>query len=150
MNSMTIRPQQLVCRQIEDTGICDVEEEQDEAGSRRPAELLDPQLPTKAEMEEHDLTRLPFRNWRPHCVRGAGRAAAHRVHLQDDALPEVHMDYCFLGTEGSQTKTVLVVRERPHRMTMSTVVPMKGASLEWAVRRVLAFIRSWAWEAATL
>lgn len=51
------------------------------------------------------------------------------------------MDYCFLGTEGSHTETVLVVRERPHRMTMSTVVPMKGASLEWVVRRVLAFIK---------
>lgn len=51
------------------------------------------------------------------------------------------MDYCFLGTEGETTETVLVLRERPHRMTMSTIVPMKGASVEWCARRVLAFIK---------
>ena len=51
------------------------------------------------------------------------------------------MDYCFLGTEGSSTETVLVLRERPHRMTMSTIVPMKGASVDWCVRLVLAFIK---------
>ena len=103
--------------------------------------MLDPQLPTKEEVEEHNLTHLPFRNWCPHCVRGAGRSADHRVHVRDDGLPEVHLDYCFLGTDGKSTETVLVVRERPHRMTMSTIVPMKGASLEWTVRRVLAFIK---------
>ena len=103
--------------------MCDVAVEHDEAGARRPAKMLDPQLPTKEEVEEHNLTHLPFRNWCPHCVRGAGRSADHRVHVRDDGLPEVQMDYCFLGAEGESTETVLVVRERPHRMTMSTVVP---------------------------
>ena len=51
------------------------------------------------------------------------------------------MDYCFPRAGGEATETVLVLRERPHRMTMSTIVPMKGASVEWCVRRVLAFIK---------
>ena len=101
-------------------------------------------------MEEHCLTHLPFRNWCQHCVRGAGRTADHRVHVRDDGLPELHLDYCFLGSEGSAKETVLVVRERPHRMTMSTVVPMKGASLGWTVRRTLAFIKEIGLEGSTI
>ena len=103
--------------------------------------MLNPPLPSTEEVEEHNLTHLPFRNWCSHCVRGTGRSADYRVHQRDDGLPELHMDYCFLGTDGEATETVLVVRERPHRMTMSTIVPMKGASVERCVRRVLAFIR---------
>ena len=121
--------------------MCDVEEQQDESSVRHLAKILNPQLPSKEEVDEHNLTHLPFRNWCSHCVRGTGRVADHRVHQRDDGLPEVHLDYCFLGTEGNSTETILVLRERPHRMTMSTVVPMKGASVEWCVRRVLAFIK---------
>ena len=93
---MTTSPQKLSSDQVEDVSIYDVVEEHDEAGSRKPAKLLDPQLPTKAEIEEHNLTHLPVRDWCPHCVHGAGRAVDHWVHLRDDGLPEVHMDYCFL------------------------------------------------------
>ena len=60
------------------------------------------------------------------------------------------MDYFFLDTEGSSIETVLVVRERPHRMTMSTIVPMKGASLEWTVRRTHAFIKEIGLEGSTI
>ena len=56
-------------------------------------------------------------------------------------LLELHMNPCFLGSEDSTKELVLVARERPHRMTMSTIVPMKGASLEWTVRRTLALIK---------
>ena len=130
----TISPQLVQLCRVEGTTLCGFDGEDEEAGSRRPAKVLDPQLPTKEEMEEHCLTHLPFRNWCQHCVRGAGRTADHRAHLRDDGLHE-------LGTEGSSKETVLVVRERPHRMTMSAIVPMKGASLEWTVRRTLAFIK---------
>ena len=138
---ISIRPPISYPVQAEDVPVCDVEAQHDEAGVRKPAKVLNPQLPSREEVEEHNLTHLPFRNWCAHCVRGTGRSADHRVREREDGLPEVHMDYCFLGTEGESTETVLVLRERPHRMTMSTIVPMKGASVEWCVRRVLAFIK---------
>lgn len=53
------------------------------------------------------------------------RSADHRTHARDDGLPEVHLDYGVLGFKGEGTETILVVRERPNRMTMSTVVPVK-------------------------
>ena len=60
------------------------------------------------------------------------------------------MDYCFLGSEGSTKETVLVVRERPHRMTMSTIVPVKCVSLERTVRRTLAFIKEFGLEGSPI
>lgn len=137
----SVRPPIIRSAHIEDVALCDVEEEHEEAGVRRPAKVLSPQLPSKEEVDEHNLTHLPFRNWCQHCVRGTGCSADHRSRQRDDGLPEIHMGYCFLGTEGGSTETVLVLRERPNRMTMSTIVPMKGASVEWCVRRVLAFIK---------
>lgn len=72
---MTISPQQLSCDQVGDVTIYDVVEEHDEAGSRKPAKLLDPQLPTKAEIEEHNLTHLPS-------AIGARIACVERAVLQ--------------------------------------------------------------------
>ena len=76
--------------------------------------------------------------------------ADHRIHQRDDGLLEINVDYCFRGTEGNSTEPILVLRERPHRMTMSTVVPMKGASVEWCVKRVLAFVRELGLEGSDL
>ena len=137
-STATVSPQSSVNHG--ETSVCDVEEHE-EAGVRKPVKMLNPRLPSREEVEEHNLTHLPFRSWCQHCVKGCGRAADHHTQSRQDGLPEIHLDYCFLGTEGEEKETVLVLRERPHRMTMSTVVPMKGASLEWTVRRVLAFIK---------
>lgn len=60
------------------------------------------------------------------------------------------MDYCFFDTEREHTEIVLVLLERPERITMSSSVPMKGAPLEWAVRRVMAFIKELGLEGSTL
>ena len=85
----------MVAAGVESKTLCDIEEE-DDAGSRVPVKVLDPKLPSQAEVEEHCLTHLPFRNWCKHCIRGAGRVTDHRSHVRDDGLPEVHLDYCFL------------------------------------------------------
>ena len=60
-------------------------------------------------------------------------------------LPEVHMDFCFMGNEGKkdevgETLPVLVVREVATRMTMSTAVPSKSTGT-FAARRVVAFLK---------
>ena len=41
--------------------------EQDPGDVRRMKRIIDPCLPTRAEIEEHRLTHLPFRNWCPFC-----------------------------------------------------------------------------------
>ena len=113
----------------------------EEFGKRNVRRMLDPKLPTKKEVEEHNLTHLPFRNWCPHCVAGKGKAASHFKQERQDGMPEIHVDYCFLSTKNGPLATVLVAKERGTKMVMSTVVPMKGGSIEFPARRTLAFIR---------
>ena len=60
---------------------------QEEFGVRNPRKLLDPKLPTEKEVEEHNLTHLPYRNWCPHCVAGKGKAASHFKKVRVGGLP---------------------------------------------------------------
>ena len=46
-----------------------------EGGVRR---MVDPRLPTEAEVAYHELTHLPYRNWCPICVRAKGKDLDHR------------------------------------------------------------------------
>ena len=34
--------------------------------------------PGRQEVQEHELTHIPYRNWCVHCARGAGRSDSHR------------------------------------------------------------------------
>ena len=104
-------------------------EKQDEAekGSRRVVKLQDPRKPTEEEVKEHQLTHLPFRNWCKHCVAGKGTEAPCRRSEGGGELPEFHIDWAFLGdSEAKKTVTMLVVRMRDVRMTMSSLAP-RGA-----------------------
>ena len=80
----SVRPQIIRNAHAEDVPLCDVEEEHEEAGVRRLARILSPQLPSKEEVDEHNLTHLPFRNWCHHCIKGTGRSADHRTHQRED------------------------------------------------------------------
>ena len=64
-----------------------------EAGDRKTKRLQDPQMPL--DVEEHELTHLPFRNWCRHCVRGRGKEFPHRRVGDDAGMPELHADMCF-------------------------------------------------------
>ncbi len=103
--------------------------------------LPEPILPCQADIDEHELTHLPFRNWCVHCVSGRGQELPHVRRTGDHQLPEISMDYCFPGDRGdAQTLTVLVARERSSRMTFATLVPRKWAG-DFIVTRFLAILR---------
>ena len=53
-------------------------EEATEARGRRA-----PRGPTQAEREAHELTHLPYRAWRSHCVRGCGGKTPHRTRRDE-------------------------------------------------------------------
>ena len=78
-------------------------EVEDESGeAREPRILRDPGAPTEAEVEQHNVTHLPFRAWCPACVEGKARDRKHRKQGGSDTkqIPEVVFDYCFMGAEG--------------------------------------------------
>ena len=74
-------------------------------------------------------------------MAGKGKAAPHRRQKRKGGLPELHLDYCFLSTDGDPLAKILVAKERQTRHTLSTVVPLKGASVQFPARRVLAFLK---------
>ena len=57
--------------------------------------LPSPIFPTKAMVEAHMISHIPYANWCTYCVRGRGAQHAHRtVKERDDNLPVLSVDYC--------------------------------------------------------
>ena len=102
---------------------------EEEFGKRDFTKLQDPRLSTQREIDDHNLTHLPYKSWCAHCIAGKGKVAHHTKQDWKDGLPELHLDYCFLSTEGSPLATILVAKEKQTKMSLSTVVPLKGASI---------------------
>ena len=108
---------------------------------RRPRKMADPSKPSKEEVATHEITHLPYRNWCEVCVQGRGKNMQHRKGKQERGLPEIHMDYMFIGPKDApgMTKTCLVIREAETRMTLAIMVPAKGRQT-YVIDRVLAFL----------
>ena len=103
--------------------------------------LTDPRMPTKAEIDEHELSHVPYRNWCPHCVMGSGKDLDHRKGIEEErGLSEFSFDYCFLGDELGYKLTILVGRERSTGMRMATAVPTKGTTGVFSTDKVVEFI----------
>ena len=120
----------------------DVEPSEDE-GRRVPRKVAEPRMPTQVEIEEHNITHLPYRSWCIHCVRGRGEQAGHlrQEERPENAIPEVHMDYCFMGRKSDDVQPILVARDRDTRMIVSFLVQKKGAVDDYVIRRLLQFFR---------
>ena len=103
--------------------------------------MTDPRKPTGKEVELHNLTHLPYRNWCDVCVAAKGKDLDHRRDVREArGLPEYSFDYCFPGNEFGYHLTILVGRERVTGMTMATVVPEKGSKGKFVADKVLEFI----------
>ncbi len=63
-----------------------------------------PVRPSEAEVEDHRLTHLPYRNWCPECVAGRGLGEQRGRHVgRDHEIPRVGIDYWFITTGGLKT-----------------------------------------------
>ena len=74
---------------------CNEEEEE----ARKPRYPRRPNAPTKQEIEEHEITHLPPRDWCPHCVAGHGISNQHRASKDKDERAlgiTIGLDYCFM------------------------------------------------------
>ena len=93
-----------------------------ESGARAPKRAQDPRALTQVEVDEHNMTHLPYR---PRCtqrVRGRGEAHPHcKSGDEERDVPELHVDKCFMGKVDEKAQPILVVTERDTRMmrTMS-------------------------------
>lgn len=99
-------------------------------------------MPSLEDRREHELTHLPFWSWCRHCVRGRGKEdPCRRTNAADEsALPEIHLDFMFMGEGEGKTLAMLVGRKKCTKATMATVVPRKSTG-EWTSRRLMAWLR---------
>jgi len=112
-----------------------------EGDKREIRRLIDPRKPTKEEVDEHELTHVPYRNWCPICVMAKGKELDHRKSSEGPrGLSEYSFDYCFPGDELGCKLTVLVGKEKVTGMCFATVVPTKGASGKFAVDKAIEFM----------
>ena len=108
---------------------------------REVRKLADPRKPTQSEVVEHEMTRIPYRNWCPICVRCRGKDLDHRKSVEEDrGVSEFAFDYCFPGDELGFKLVVLTGRERITGMYFATAVPTKGSSGRFAVDKALDYI----------
>ena len=115
---------------------------EEEAGSRAPVKVADPKLPCGEEAESHNLTHLPYRSLGPHCVRGKGKTMDHRRAGRGKTIPELNVDYCFMGAKGdATTRCMVVAKDYEHKCVMASVVPVKGSSHEFSAKSIVAFMR---------
>ena len=96
-----------------------------------------PAKPTQAEQDGHYAAGdAAYRSWCEHCVKGWGSASPHAV-VSEGELPEVGVDYAYLGPEGSQV-TILVCKCKRTGCLAATQVQEKGM-----IVYALAFFAGW-------
>ena len=112
-----------------------------EGDKREIRKLIDPRKPTVEEIDEHELTHVPYRNWCPICVMAKGKELDHRKSNDEPrGLSEYSFDYCFPGDESGFKLTVLVGKEKVTGMCFATAVPTKGASGKFAVDKAVEYM----------
>ena len=85
-----------------------------------------PVLPSEAEVEQHELTHLPFRSWCRHCVRAEGKESPHH-EASPGGVSKFATDYMFMGEDGTPI-TILAGYDGMTRAFFLNVVPCKGMS----------------------
>ena len=95
---------------------------------------------TRAEVENHNLTHCPYRNWCSLCVEAMGREdpRVRQGPPEESALPVVGMDYDKYGEEEAVTDqiTSIVVKDRESGQLKAHVVEVKGPKDEWIIKKV--------------
>jgi hypothetical protein len=123
-------------------GLASEDDEVDRSTARAPRKLQDPHAPSSAEVDQHWMTHLPYRSWCAVCTKAKGKSLPHsRQDPKDRAVPEIHVDYCFMGERETEMLTILVMKDRDSRMLGAAVVPRKGTTGRYAADEVIDFIR---------
>ena len=139
--------------------------ELEEQGRKQKAYAA-PRKPSKAEVDDHNLTHWPFRNWCQDCVQGRAINSPHYSVDQEKKgerrLPLIAADYIINVKKVSEASDedkengeeisgdmqkdgeakmvvskILVVADFKSKAVLCFGVPVKGAGLEWIPRRGL-------------
>ena len=104
-----------------------------------------PILPSKAEVESHNVAHLPFRSWCSARVRCRGLSLGYRKvdtkTKEAELIPTVSVDHGFFGQpedRAHDTLPVLIVRNRKSTGIWSHPVPSKGVTHPYPASALMA------------
>jgi len=105
-----------------------------------------PVKPTMEEVQEHNISHLPYRSWCSHCVRGRGRTLAHRRIQESDEVkarrrPVVAIDYFYLGARSEETLPLLAMLDESMERLFSIAMPCKGVGHQYCNAIVVKLMR---------
>ena len=126
------------------SGPASVDEEMvQEAEELKPVSA--PILPSKAEVESHNVSHLPFRSWCSACVRGPGlywviAESTRRRRRQSRYRPSLWITASLGNPEdrAHDTLPVLIVRDRKRTGIWSHAEPWKGVTHPYPARALMA------------
>ena len=86
-----------------------------------------PRKPTQAEIDRHNASHSPFRDWCEHCLKGKAVEDQHRRRNKDiREKPIIAIDCAFLTSVESDTLPILVFKDCPRGYIKTIIVPRKG------------------------
>ena len=91
-----------------------------------------------AEIEEHNLTHLPFRDWCDFCVQGKAGSHPHtKRKVNENEVPVVSMDYMGLKQRSPEEgqAPIIVIVDRNTKTKLVHVLKSKGGD-DYAIERV--------------
>ena len=100
-------------------------------------EIADVCAPSEAEINMHNLTHLPFRDWCPYCVQGKAVSYPHIKRKQkEDEVPIISSDYMGLKHREPEEgqNPIIVTVDRKTKMKYAHVLKTKGVE-HYAVER---------------
>ena len=108
-----------------------------------PKALPSPKLPSRAEVEHHNLTHIPYRSWCPICVAARRKNNAHRSGQEKErTVPLLCADYCFVR-ESSDDDLLSVLVGRIYPSTSLVAVPCERKGHDpYTIHRMTTFMKS--------
>ena len=123
-----------------------------EEGSKAKA-LRQPYQPTQEQIDGHELTHIPFRDWCIHCMKGRGQSNQHRTDQcqkskgEEDkigAISTFSIDYMFLTIENDLvTKDEAKTMEEAGKISCPVLVGKDRSTGAMVAHKVEAKGRKW-------
>ena len=96
----------------------------------------DPRLPTPEQIEEHNCTHLPFRDWCSFCIMGRGRGNQHKRNQgHESSVPVVGLDYFFITKGGLKKRGELEQELTPEGDSQVEEARLKGELIKCLIVR---------------